>query len=144
MQNTPEISKDCDASPGVQGANPRRDDFLSLLHALDACDPALKWLEANPNVGLRELYDRCPNGEWPAWLVEAVCEAIGEDDSFVEDAYEAWFDSESGGTWIDAFCAAVPYAKIEALVSRAIAMHKAGSLLVDDGTDDWDDEDEMD
>lgn len=144
MQNTPEISKDCDASPGVQGAEPPRADFIALLHALDACDPALKWLEANPNLGLRELYDQCQEGEWLAWLTEATCEAIGEDSSFVQDGYERWFDSGVKGCWADACRFAIPFERLEALVARAIAKHKAGELLVDDSTDDWDDEDEMD
>lgn len=145
MQNTPEISKDCDASPGVQGARPRRDDFYDLLLALNACGPALDWLDSCPNLGLQELYDQCQDGCWLHWLVEEICHAMDEPPGDIVGALDDLVNDNShyNLALANAFRASIPFARLEKLVARAIAMHKAGTLLTDDGTDDWDDEDEM-
>jgi hypothetical protein len=48
-----------------------RDELIEKLNQLDACYESLAWVNSTPGTP-RELWERCKNGEWLLWLIEAV------------------------------------------------------------------------
>ena len=51
---------------------------LTLLTAIDACDPALQWVRDQPDQEPAALWATCPRGDWLAWYLGRLAARAGQ------------------------------------------------------------------
>lgn len=62
-----------------------RKQLLRVMERGYACGPSFEWVERTKGSP-RELWAKCRNGEWMAWLVEELARMGGG-----HDRWKAWF-----------------------------------------------------